>query len=68
MRKCIACNKKLQHGEYCNSEAGIDLCQKCSMKVTKHFIEGWYAVAEMEFTTLRRARDWITNLLKKEGV
>ena len=67
MSLCIACKKKLRDGEYCNSEAGIDLCQKCSLKVTKHFIEGWYAVASIEFRTLERAKEWITRLEKKEA-
>jgi len=64
--KCVACKKEIAHGMYLNSAAGIDLCEKCSAKVTKHFVDGYCSLAEMECNTLQRAKQWINHLLKTQ--
>jgi len=56
MTKCIACKKTIPHGMYCNSEAGIDLCQTCSAKIAKHLLNGIITMKEIEWNLAQQVK------------
>jgi len=66
MAKCKACGYEFKHEyEYKNSEAGILICQECAYKITKHFVEGWAALAVAEGNLAKQTLTFVERIEKR---
>lgn len=61
---CAGCGAQMLPRQYHNQEVGITLCEKCTAKISRHFIEGMIANIEARFNVAQNAK-WFLREIEK---